>query len=85
MGRCFVIQPFDRGFSKRYDDVYEPAIRAAGLEPYRVDRDPSVVIPLQPGIDWLLDNQNRFVIRGEPLPGRGEAAPPDSSADDIPF
>ncbi|MBU0719064.1 MAG: hypothetical protein KJ749_12505 [Planctomycetes bacterium] len=44
MGRCFVIQPFDDGgeFDKRYEDVFLPAIRDAGLEPYRVDRDPSV-------------------------------------------
>jgi nucleoside 2-deoxyribosyltransferase len=48
MGTCFVIQPFDRGpFDKRYEDVFEPAISAAGLEPYRVDRDPSVSIPIE--------------------------------------
>lgn len=48
MDRCFVIQPFDHGpFDKRYEDVVEPAIRAAGLEPYRVDRDPSVTIPIE--------------------------------------
>ena len=42
MGRCFVIQPFDGGkFDKRYEDVFVPAIQAVGLEPYRVDRDPS--------------------------------------------
>ena len=47
MGRCFVIQPFDRGiYDKRYDDVFAPAIDEAGLEPYRVDRDPSVSIPI---------------------------------------
>jgi nucleoside 2-deoxyribosyltransferase len=47
MARCFVMQPFDGGvFDKRYDDVLEPAIRAAGLEPYRVDRDPHVSIPI---------------------------------------
>ena len=38
---CFVIQPFDSTFDKRYTDVYEPAIKASGLIPYRVDRDPS--------------------------------------------
>jgi len=44
---CFVIQPFDRDkFDKRYTDVFEPAIKAAGLEPYRVDKDPSVRIPI---------------------------------------
>ncbi|WP_296280502.1 hypothetical protein [Pseudoxanthomonas sp.] len=42
MGTCFVIQPFDRAkFDKRYKDCFEPAIRAADLEPYRVDGDPS--------------------------------------------
>ncbi len=36
MDTCFVIQPFDRDkFDKRFDDVFEPAIRSAGLEPYR--------------------------------------------------
>ncbi len=48
MGKCFVIQPFDKGrFDKRYEGVFAPAIRAAGLEPYRVDRDPSVSIPIE--------------------------------------
>lgn len=47
MPRCFVIQPFDGGiFDKRYNDVFEPAIKDAGLEPYRVDRDPAVSIPI---------------------------------------
>ena len=41
MARCFVSQPFDAGeFDKRYGQVYGPAIKAAGLEPYRVDREP---------------------------------------------
>jgi len=44
---CFVIQPFDRGpYDKRYDDVYDPAINAAGFQPYRVDRDPTASIPI---------------------------------------
>lgn len=48
LDRCFVIQPFDRGkFDKRFDDVFEPAITNAGLEPYRVDRDPGVTIPIE--------------------------------------
>jgi hypothetical protein len=49
MGRkCFVMQPFDGGtFDKRYESVFAPAITAAGLEPYRVDRDASVSIPIQ--------------------------------------
>ena len=48
MSTCFVIQPFDSGkFDKRYDDVYAPAIEAAGLEAYRVDRDPGVEMPIE--------------------------------------
>lgn len=48
MATCFVIQPFDAGpFDKRFEDTIEPAIRAAGLEPYRVDKDPSAVIPVE--------------------------------------
>lgn len=46
-GTCFVIQPFDKGpFDARYDQVYEPAIRTARLDPYRVDRDPNATIPI---------------------------------------
>ncbi len=48
MDTCFVIQPFDKDkFDQRYTDIFEPAIRMAGLEPYRVDRDPSVTIPIE--------------------------------------
>ena len=37
MSTCFVMQPFDGGpFDRRYKDVFAPAIKAAGLEPYRV-------------------------------------------------
>jgi hypothetical protein len=44
---CFVIQPFDSAkYDKRYDDIYRPAIEAAGFEPYRVDKDVSVSIPI---------------------------------------
>lgn len=48
MPKCFVIQPFDDGkrYDKRYNDVFAPAIRDAKLEPYRVDRDPSVSVPI---------------------------------------
>lgn len=47
MPTCFVIQPFDGGtYDKRFKDVYEPAIKAAGYEAYRVDQDPSVSVPI---------------------------------------
>ena len=59
MSRCFVIQPFDgAGFDDRYDDVIAPAIKAAGLDPYRVDRDPSSEIP----IDEIADGIRSSVI-----------------------
>ena len=41
MPTCFVIQPFDPKFDKRYRDVYKPALKQAGLDAYRVDQDPS--------------------------------------------
>lgn len=47
MTTCFIIQPFDAGkFDKRYDDVFCPAVKDAGLQPYRVDQDASVDIPI---------------------------------------
>lgn len=48
MPTCFVMQPFDGSvFDQRYEEVYAPAIRSAGLEPYRVDQDPRVSIPIE--------------------------------------
>jgi len=42
------MQPFDGGeFDKRFDEVYKPAIEKAGLEPYRVDRDPSASVLIE--------------------------------------
>lgn len=71
MQHCFVIQPFDNGgvFDRRFDETVAPAVRKAGLEPYRVDRDPKVTIPIdeiETGIrgsraclpDISLDNPN---------------------------
>ena len=47
MPTCFMIQPFDAGkFDKRFEQVFKPAIIAAGLDPYRVDQDPHVDIPI---------------------------------------
>lgn len=43
---CFVIQPFDYKYNKRYEDVFKPAIIAMRIKPYRVDEDPSVIIPI---------------------------------------
>jgi hypothetical protein len=42
---CFVIQPFDHGrYDELYNDIFASAITAAGLKPYRVDKDPSATI-----------------------------------------
>jgi|AntRauTorcE11897_2_1112592.scaffolds.fasta_scaffold00645_9 hypothetical protein len=46
MENCFVIQPFDDKYNKRYKDIYEPAIINAGLNPYRVDQDLSTRVPI---------------------------------------
>jgi hypothetical protein len=48
MATCFVIQPFDGGkFDKRFQDIFKPAIEAAGLEAYRVDNDHKVLVPIE--------------------------------------
>jgi nucleoside 2-deoxyribosyltransferase len=47
MPRCFVIQPFEQKFTKRFKETYQPAIEACGLEAYRVDYDPSVMVPIE--------------------------------------
>ena len=48
MPTCFVILPFDAGkYEKRYDDLFKPALEQAGLEAYRVDRDPAVEVPIE--------------------------------------
>ncbi len=45
MSYCFVIQPIDPPNTKRFEDVFEPAILAAGFdEAYRVDRDPTATV-----------------------------------------
>lgn len=48
MATCFVIQPFDSGkFDKRFEDIYKPAIEAAGLVAYRVNKDPGVSVLIE--------------------------------------
>ena len=42
------MQPFDGGvYDRRFEEIFDPAIRAAGLEPYRVDRDAGASIPIE--------------------------------------
>lgn len=48
MDKCFIIQPFDKDkFDRRFEDVFKPAIIKADLEPYRIDQDLSVRIPIE--------------------------------------
>jgi hypothetical protein len=79
MPTCFVIQPFDGGpYDDRYKETIKPAIINAGLEPYRVDEDKGVAIPIdaiEEGIraavacvaDITLDNPNVWYELGYAL------------------
>lgn len=98
-GTCFVIQPFDGGrFDKRYEDVFAPAISDAGLDAYRVDRDPNTSIPIddiQSGIesaaiclaDISLDNPNVWFELGYAIAVRREVvlACSDERKSEFPF
>lgn len=44
---CFVIQPFNEIYDKRYEDISKPAISGTGLIPYRGDKDPSTKIIIE--------------------------------------
>ena len=44
MPTCFVIQPFNELYNKRFDSLYKPAIEAAGMTAYRVDQDPTATV-----------------------------------------
>lgn len=45
---CFIAQPFDGDvFDRRYEEIIVPSVRNCGLEPYRVDCDSSVVVPVK--------------------------------------
>lgn len=99
MLRCFVIQPFDKGpFDARYEDVLSPAIRDADLEPYRVDLDPAVSIPIESiedGIqssyvclaDISLDNPNVWFEVGYAIAAKKEVVfiCSDERKDKFPF
>jgi hypothetical protein len=57
MGKCFVIQSFGGIFNKRFDDVFQPAINAAGLNAYRIDNDLAVRI--------LIDDIEKGILESE--------------------
>ena len=62
MGKCFVIQPFDKGkYDKRFDDVFKPGIEDAGFDAYRVDQDPNVTIPVET-IEAEITNSNACLV-----------------------
>ncbi len=57
MDTCFVIQPFDSDkFDKRFEDIFKPAITKASLEPYRIDKDLSVRIPIDEIEKGIIDS-----------------------------
>ncbi|MDR2809651.1 MAG: hypothetical protein LBB84_03720 [Tannerellaceae bacterium] len=69
MEKCFVIQPFNEKYNKRYSNEFEPSIKNAGFEPYRVDKDPgtkNIIRDIEDGIsncsicfaDITTDNPN---------------------------
>lgn len=61
MEKCFVIQPFDNGkFDKRFVDIFEPAIKKAELEPYRIDKDLSVRIPIEDIEKGIIESASCF-------------------------
>lgn len=95
---CFVIQPIsDAKFTKRYDDVYKPAIEAVGLSAYRVDLDPKVKIPIEEieskikdstvcFADISIDNPNVWYELGYAFAsGKDVVMVCDESRNDFPF
>ncbi len=61
MPTCFIMQPFDGDkFDKRYEEIFKPAITDAGLDPYRVDKDPGVSIPIADIEQGIKDSQLCF-------------------------
>ena len=46
METCFVIQPFSEPYNQLYEEVIKNAIAEAGLQPYRIDEDLGVRIPI---------------------------------------
>lgn len=67
--RCFVIQRFDNGpFDKGYRDVIVPAVKRAGLQPYRVDEDPRATVPIEE-IEQGIRNSSSIVSHGCPATG----------------
>jgi hypothetical protein len=53
----FLVQPFNSVYNSRFKTLYAPAIVAAGLTPYRVDRDPSVEVTID-AIERELNNSS---------------------------
>lgn len=45
--KCFVIQQFDKKNNDRYRSTIKSAIEEADFEPYRVDQDKTVQIPIE--------------------------------------
>ena len=59
--RCFVAMWFDNTMQKLYDEGIEPALRAVGYEPYRLDREWGHTGRLDEHIEAQI-RQSRFVV-----------------------
>ena len=58
MEKCFVIQPFDNDkFDKRFVDIFEPAIKKAEFDAYRIDKVIIILVEI-----FVFINFNRFVF-----------------------
>jgi hypothetical protein len=59
-GTCFIIMPFGGWFDEYYSSIYQPAIRASGLEPKRADdlyRPSTIVNDI-----WILTKEAKVVL-----------------------
>jgi hypothetical protein len=66
---CFVIQVFDKGrYDRLYDEVFSPAIKAANLAPYRVDKDPAASIPIDTIAEQIIASVACFAELSEDNP-----------------
>ena len=68
MDKCFVIQPFDEKYNKRFNDIYKPAINEAGFEAVRIDTDNSPKFIFEDIIDGIKESKICFAEISENNP-----------------
>ena len=60
-GRCFVAIWFDSSMNEVYDNAMEPAIKRAGYEPVRIDRQPDLIDKIDDAIVAEI-RRSRFLV-----------------------